>query len=436
MRIVISVWAATLLIAFFLGWIIRGFVAPKEVIKVETVAQGGGASGSNIEQPVDIISDSSSILGRNPPVDPSEEEDLLNEFNDPTFVPEFTTTSIDSEALLSGTDPVARMGAFVDALRKLSPETLGPVLQAFEKLPNDRSRSNELQLLFHAWSKFAPKDAIEYAQTLNRSEAIFATRSAVASWASYDATAAMEWAENHEDENVRAEYLVGIVQGVASFDMGSATELLYTIDKTNYRYQAAALLVQDNLKNGVDSTIEWAESLPDTDSTIKKTIFSQVASAIARQDPQRGAEWALSLSEGDARNSVISTVINYWSRESHQDTADWVAKLPEGGSRYKAIEQMVNQWAWRDPASTAEWLNQFPSTTDLDPALENFSRRIATKAPEVAADWANSILDTDRKEQALERVYSGWKKKDPDQAEIWARNNAPQLLPENKPPSE
>ena len=433
MRLVLSVWAATLFISFFIGWFARGFVKPVEPegTQIANADQGTPAPQSapssepaNGEETID----SPNPIAGNPadPLDP--------EFLDPGLEPSLPR-SINPNSLFKDTDPLTRMAEFVDALRNLNPDTIKPVLEAFESLPPDRSRANELKLLFHAWGKFAPEDAIEYAKTLGRSETIYATRAAVASWASYDATSAMEWAENQEDENQRAEYLVGIVQGVAAFDKKAATEMLFTIEKTNYRYQAAALLVQDSLKEGVESTIQWAESLPKSDETVRRSIYTQVASAISKEDPIRASEWALTIPEGDTRSGVISTVINYWSRESHKDAASWVQQLPEGGSKYKAIEQMVNQWAWRDPASTAEWLNQFPSTTELDPSIDNFSRRIATKAPEVAADWANAILDTDLKDKALERVYKGWKKQDPDQAEHWARSNAPHLLPENTSPA-
>ena len=431
MRLVLSVWAATLFISFFIGWFTRGFVKSEPAEK-EHIADGSKSDSPSQKPTKEPVGNSGEPNTIDSGLDIGNPEDP--DFADPDFDPTVPRT-IDPNSLFRDSDPLQRMADFVDALRTLDPSTIKPVLEAFESLPPDRSRSNELKLLFHAWGKFAPEDAIEYAKTLGRSETIYATRAAVASWASYDATAAMEWAEQQDDENQRAEYMVGIVKGVAAFDRKAATEMLFTIEKTNYRYQAAALLVQDSLKQGIDSTIQWAESLPNSDDSVKRSIFTQVASAISKEDPQRAADWALTMAEGDTRSSVISTVINYWSRESHKDTATWVQQLPEGGSKYKAIEQMVNQWAWRDPASTAEWLNQFPSTTELDPAIDNFSRRIATKEPEVAADWANAILNTDKKDQALERVYKSWKKQDPDQAEIWARSNAPHLLPENNSPT-
>ena len=435
MRLVLSVWAATLFISFFIGWFSRGFVKPNTSESAE-VASGSSKKSNNDYKPQDT--ERLAVQNHLDSTPDIADAGLVDPLDPGYFDPEIDPTiprTVDPNSLFKDSDPLQRMADFVDALRTLNPNTIKPVLEAFESLPPDRSRANELKLLFHAWGKFAPEDAIEYAKTLGRSETIYATQAAVASWASYDATSAMEWAEQQEDENKRAEYLVGIVKGVAAFDKKAATEMLFTIEKTNYRYQAAALLVQDSLKQGIDSTIQWAESLPNSDDFVKRSIYTQVASAISKEDPKRAAEWALTMPEGDTRSSVISTVINYWSRESHKETASWVQQLPEGGSKYKAIEQMVNQWAWRDPASTAQWLNQFPSTTELDPAIEQFTNRISAKEPEVAADWANAILDTDKKDQALERVYKNWKKQDPDQAEIWARSNAPHLLPENNSPT-
>ena len=49
-----------------------------------------------------------------------------------------------------------------------------------------------MELLFHAWSKFAPKDAIAYGNSLDKTESCFAVRAALASWSSYDAPNAIK----------------------------------------------------------------------------------------------------------------------------------------------------------------------------------------------------------------------------------------------------
>ena len=432
MRLALSVWGGTLLIAFFLGWISRGFFQPED--DRETLgAASQGEEGTPVGQPVSSGSGKTGTVstGLEKPVVTSTigAGEYAGSLGDPIFSLS-RSKMVSPDTLFESTDPLSRMGKFIDAMRNLDENNIEGVLEAFEKLPENRGRSQELKLLFYAWGKFAPEAAIAYAQEMGPSEKIYATRAALASWATKDAKEALKWADSQEDPQKVSEYVVGIVEGVATFDMQAATELMLSIDQTNYRYQAASLLVKDNLQRGIEHTVKWAESLPDSDQSVKRNIYTQVASALAKADPRQGAEWAMKVPEGQTRESVIATVINYWSRESHSEAAEWVEQLPEGGSRYKAIEQMVNQWAWRDPSSTAEWLNQFPATEQMDPSIDNFSRRIASKEPEIAADWANSIQDGARKDRAIEYVFKNWKKRDADAANAWAELNAPHLAPQ------
>jgi hypothetical protein len=342
-----------------------------------------------------------------------------------------SSNEVDPTELFKSKDPLTRISEFIEVLRELGPDSIEAVRTAFETLPkkwSGASRSQEMQLFFHAWATFAPRDAIDYAQTLDRSETMYATRAALASWAAYDAPAAMKWSEANPDENKKGEYMVGIVQGVATFDLDAASDLLYGMNNTNYRFQAASVLVRNYINEGIGPAMKWADELPGGDQQLKNIVLNQVASEVAQRNPERCAEWALELEEGEGRKRVIAAVINYWSRSSHEAVAAWVQELPEGGNKYHAIEQMVNQWAWRNPVSTANWLNNFPASKKLDPSIDNFARRIMDKEPATAASWAHSIVNEDRRKKSLGHVFKNWKKSKPLEAEIWAQANAPELI--------
>jgi len=342
-----------------------------------------------------------------------------------------SSNKVDPTELFTSKDPLTRISEFIEVLRELGPDSIEAVRTAFETLPkkwSGASRSQEMQLFFHAWATFAPRDAIDYAQTLDRSETMYATRAALASWAAYDAPAAMKWSEANPDENKKGEYMVGIVQGIATFDLDAASDLLYGMNNTNYRFQAASVLVKNYINEGVGPAMKWADKLPGGDQQLKNIVLNQVASEVAQRNPERCAEWALELKEGEGRKRVIAAVINYWSRSSHEAVAAWVQELPEGGNKYHAIEQMVNQWAWRNPVSTANWLNNFPANKKLDPSIDNFARRIMHKEPATAASWAHSIVNEDRRKKSLDHVFKNWKKSKPTEAEIWAQANAPELI--------
>ncbi|MBT5690841.1 MAG: hypothetical protein HOK49_15235 [Opitutae bacterium] len=413
---------ALMLVAFLLGWLIRGKTS---------------RSGSEH----DLLDPNGEINTRTNPGQASDPAQFNAKKSHAASTTPLHSLSgqngtslqkVDLNKLFISRNPLTRISDFIEVLRDLGPDTIDAVRTAFETLPAGESRTQEMQLFFHAWATFAPLDAIDYAQTLGRSETMYATRSALASWAAYNAPAAMQWSKANPDENKKGEYMVGIIQGVATIDLGAASDLLYGMNNTNYRFQAASVLVRNHVNEGIEPAMKWADELPDGDQHLKNIVLNQVASEVAQRNPERCAEWALELEEGEGRKRVIATVINYWSRSSHEAVAAWVKELPEGGNKYHAIEQMVNQWAWRNPVSTANWLNNFPANKKLDPSIDNFARRIMHKEPATAVSWAHSIVNDERRNKSLNHVFQNWQKKKPDEAMAWAESNAPELLPDTK----
>jgi hypothetical protein len=414
----VSFRVALMLAAFLLGWLTRGKTIRHEPEQNSPDSHGELNDRTN---PGDASAQTQITAKRN-------RTTTARSLNGLSATNSHSSHEVNPTELFTSKDPLNRISDFIQVLRDLGPDSIEAVCTAFETLPKGTSRSQEMQLFFHAWATFAPRDAIAYAQTLDRSETMYATRAALASWAAYDAPAAMKWSEGNPDENKEGEYMVGIVQGVATFDLGAATDLLYGMNNTNYRFQAASVLVRNYINEGVGPAMKWAAELPDGDQQLKNIVLNQVASEVAQRNPERCAAWALELEEGEGRKRVIAAVINYWSRSSHETVANWVQELPEGGNKYYAIEQMVNQWAWRNPVSTANWLNNFPANKKLDPSIDNFARRIMHKEPATAASWAHSIVNEDRRKKSLDHVFENWKKSKPREAEIWAQANAPELI--------
>jgi hypothetical protein len=417
-----SFWVALVLTAFLLGWLARG----------KSIRHRPAHNSFDSHEEINYRTNAGDTPAQAHVTIKENRANLTRPLIGLSATNSNSSNEMDPAGLFKSKDPLTRISEFIEVLSDLGPDTIEAVRAAFETLPKGATRSQEMKLFFHAWAAFAPRDAIDYAQTLDRSEAIYATRAALASWAGYDAPATMKWVKPNPDENKRGEYMVGIVQGVATFDLDAASDLLYGMNNTNYRYQAASVLVRNYINEGIGPAMRWADQLPDGDQQLKNIVLNQVASEVAQRDPERCAKWALKLEEGEGRKRVIAAVINYWSRNSHEAVAAWVEELPEGGNKYHAIEQMVNQWAWRNPVSTANWLNNFPASKKLDSSVDNFARRIVHKEPATAASWAHSIVDEDRRKKSLDHVFKNWKKSEPSEAETWAQANAPELI--NAPP--
>ena len=322
-----------------------------------------------------------------------------------------------------------RMGAYMDALRRMDTSNLGEVVDAFEALPKGYGRHLEMKLLMRSWANLDPVGALSYAQSSldEKSEKRFAMSEVLAGWAALDSSAAISWVEQYQNENPDskdgANLMVGIVKGLAEDDLNIADDFFRTLPEGSAKWQASTFLVQEYAELGTDEAIRWAEQFPGEDERMRSMILGQLSSKLAQKDLEGAAAWAANMPVGKASEQVVSNLLSRWTSQDPQQAAEWASQIQESEKRVQAMKLLTNKWSLRDPVATAGWLNNFPPSEELDPVVGEFVNRISSRDPEGAVGWANSIINVEQKEKILGKALRAWDRKNPEQAKAWRRQN-------------
>ncbi len=416
-------WAISLGIIFYLGLELGSHSdsQPEQSANGADHVNDGPINQPNAIQSTEISSNLDKII--KPPIEELRKEQEV--VYSPPLPPNLRRIMEDGSIL-------ERMGAYMDALRRMDTSNLGEVVDAFEALPKGYGRHLEMKLLMRSWANLDPVGALSYAQSSldEKSERRFAMSEVLAGWAVRDSTAAISWAKQYQADNPEskegANLMVGIVKGLAEDDLNIADDFFRTLPEGSAKWQASTFLVQEFAELGTDEAIRWAEQFPGEDERMRSMIFGQLSSKLAQKDLEGAATWAASMPVGKASEQVVSNLLSRWTSQDPQQAAEWASQIQESEKRVQAMKLLTNKWSLRDPVATASWLNNFPPSEELDPVVGEFVNRISSRDPEGAVGWANSIINEEQKEKVLSKALQAWDRKSPEQAKAWRiQNNVP-----------
>ena len=318
---------------------------------------------------------------------------------------EDTIPSIDKsqslEERLISSDPINRLQAFAELLKKPDSSSIDLALQAYESLPGGPGRFSELKMLAFAWGQVDPVSGLEWAKSQQHWDEHVASSSILDAWAREDSDSAIQWAK----ENFNGEenpYFVGIIHGLSESSLPQATDLMTELPYGRVRGRAAHILFEKVWSQGEQVAVHWAEHLPE--GSLQNFAYGELGEKLARSDMTRAVEWLDSMEESPIKVAVSEDVAREMAKQNPEKAGVWTLNLPEGDSRQTALEQVAKVWAKKDPSATAGWINQFPQGTDTDPAIEQLVREIAPNDPAGALSWAESISDPAKRKQLIEHT--------------------------------
>jgi hypothetical protein len=305
------------------------------------------------------------------------------------------------EERLISSDPINRLQAFAELLKKPDSSSIDLALQAYESLPGGPGRFSELKMLAFAWGQVDPVSALTWAKSQQHWDEHVASSSILDAWAREDSDSAIQWAK----ENFNGEenpYFVGIIHGLSESSLPQATDLMTELPYGRVRGRAAHILFEKVWSQGEQVAVHWAEHLPE--GSLQNFAYGELGEKLARSDMTRAVEWLDSMEESPIKVAVSEDVAREMAKQNPEKAGVWTLNLPEGDSRQTALEQVAKVWAKKDPIATAGWINQFPQGADTDPAIEQLVREIAPNDPTGALSWAESISDPAKRKQLIEHT--------------------------------
>jgi hypothetical protein len=319
-------------------------------------------------------------------------------------------------------DPIARAEGFLDLVRDLEPGEYLSAIDAFREGGIGNEQFGEYRLLLTAWAQVNPLEALDYAG--EKTGTPFARQTILAAWAKNDTESAVAWAKDNfdnEGEESRANpWLVGVIEGISTQDLGRATQLLEELPFSRGRGEALDAVFEQVTADGNESAKLWVAQL--TDQQLKESAAARLAGLIASEDPQAAAEWATSLSPEILKRSA-GTIVDRWAETDLEAAKNWVDNQPADVMAASGPRLIENIIAKEDIASAGAWLSNFEGNPAFDESVRTFVGRSMKQEPTTAANWIMKLSSTRDQERTFHRVLGGWMQQDREGAMNYINNN-------------
>ncbi|MEM6884804.1 MAG: hypothetical protein AAF571_07205 [Verrucomicrobiota bacterium] len=234
-------------------------------------------------------------------------------------------------------------------------------------------------------------------------------------WADSDPAGAASAIAGLPPSEVRANGIHEVAYRWASSDPAAAMEWVQQLPRGNTYESARNSALRQIAQSDPDLAKSYYWKLSQSEQS---DAASQIASGMARRDPQQALQFAGSISDENARNNAQESIGRQWGRNDPEQAARW-AKTLQGEVRQTVISGLVDSWASQNTEAAAEWLSQFPPEPGLDRATRNLARHLSAENPEAALSWAQSITDENMRRSTLHQTIYQWKRYDADAANQW-----------------
>lgn len=285
-------------------------------------------------------------------------------------------------------DPMARIDALVDYVKRLPPDQIGEALAELRAGADKWDPESRLlaHLLLTRWAQEDPDAAFASLQGRGAKEGSGDAVSILASLAATDPARAVAWLADPDNRLRRQPYI--------------AHMLARTI---------GAQWAQQN----PDAALQWASGLPDSQ---RVGAYSGIIGNLAATDPQRAASLAMGLDPGD-RGKLMGEIAERWALQSPDQAVAWASSLT-GSDRANALPDALGAWARSAPASAAAFVDQLPES-ERGEHVSQVARTWSVQAPAEAAGWLGSQPESGGKADAMGHVMWDWTNADPESAAAW-----------------
>ena len=319
-------------------------------------------------------------------------------------------------------DPIARAEEFLKFVKNLSPDQYLAAVDAYREDGIENEQFGEYRMLLSAWAQVDPLQALDYAK--EKTGTNFARQTILSAWAKNDTEGAVAWArENFDSEAKGADanpWIIGVIEGISSIDLGRATELLEELPFSRGRGQALDAVFAEVTSGGPEKTKQWIASLGD--EKLKSGAASRFAGQLAKTDPRAAAEWASSMGSEILKSSA-GEIIQQWADNDLTAARDWVEGQSEEivASAGPALVREIVQS--EDVVAASDWLANYEGNPAFDESVRSLVWNSMSEEPAFAADWIMRLSSEDDQRNTFHRMIGKWMSKDEAGVVDYVNNN-------------
>ncbi len=255
----------------------------------------------------------------------------------------------------------------------------------------------ETRLFFHAWVRFDPQAALEYALTW-RDPNLLPASMVVRAWAMRNPAAARQALKAVEDPALHGRLQRNLISGwVRGGDTRGLTDYVASLPAEKPRLESLLKLLaaEQRRAGGRDAVMAWVAALPDdVDGEFRRIAFAKAALILATDDPRAAVRW-LEPHLGEAYAAEApGAIAAYWTRTDAPAALAWVETLPEGAVRDEALTAALRRWLNSQPTAARAWIAENELPEDVRRALASDMSRRGARRPARSSGMDSAPVET------------------------------------------
>ena len=277
-----------------------------------------------------------------------------------------------------------------------------------------------------------PEAAAEWARTLPSNARRQALHGILVGWAESDSLAAIQWAENLDEQEKWV--LSNVISTWGRKDPVAASKWVMEQPGGLDRNQLLESLGQAWGGKDRDQAMKWVDGLKDEQE--KAAFVGGVAFSFGMNEPQGAIQWAEKLADPKVKEASLVQAVRAWGYRDRTAVEKWLAGLPEGDLKKAAQEGLKNRIVRRRVANSPatqrkkvvlpfetpaelQRLVEAPVNQAREDAITQYVLKWFEQDKEKATQWVAAKLQGWVLAKTAGAVARKWSQSDPIKAAEW-----------------
>ncbi len=239
-------------------------------------------------------------------------------------------------------------------------------------------------------------------------------------WAETDPLAALEWARQHVDSELRRGAEFGIHMVWAQRNRSSAIDSALSLEDNDSREFLLGHLIYSWGQQDREAALNYlTNGLPEAHRSA--TLFESVGSGFGRASLDSVLNAAQSIDDIELREGFLGKAAE--ERLEYDGKAIALAShLREGPLKNRVFESVMKNWTQFDLEAASDWLGSAQESPSRDVAIQALTSKLVASNPERAIEWAAAISNAEQREKSIDSLAEEWLKKDSESAAQWIKH--------------
>lgn len=250
-------------------------------------------------------------------------------------------------------------GGFIGiAANELARRDPNAALEALDEIQNDQVWDRAAGKITEVIAQRAPEQAIALLFDQDDPKAAAPIANALGSvLAESSAADGIGVLNRIEDQRVAYSFLFGMLGRLRDGDMSEFAANFSQIKNESVRAIAARSVARDVARQSPNEALAWAASLTG-DEQSRRMAFQGAASGYAASDPQAATRWFETLPQGAERESAIYGFVEQYQWRQPAESANWALKITNAEARQQYLGSVLANWSRRDADAARTWATQ------------------------------------------------------------------------------